>query len=114
MAVNRNTYQQVHTVSFNRQAIVDNIILNEDLDKKDLRVFLLLLTTLDGFSYPPNVDPDKVKDPLNFKYVDFDWMSDTLSIKRKEVKKSVEHLVAEGIIEEGSSDTIKRGYRFTF
>ena len=114
MAVNRNTYQQVHTVSFNRQAIIDKIILNKELDKKDLRVFLLLLTTLDGFSYPPNIDPSKVKDPLNFKYVDIDWMSDTLDIKRKEVKRSIEQLEDEDIIEEGSSDTIKHGYRFTF
>ena len=38
----------------------------------------------------------------------------TLHMEKKRVKQSVEHLVEIGVLEAGSSDTVKQGYRFTF
>lgn len=114
MANNRNTYQQEHTISVKRDKIVD-IASRIDLGKKDLRVFLILLTQLDGYSYPETRRVNGTyRDPLNFKKIDIEQMSDILSMSKKDVKKSVEFLNDEGIIERGSNDTIKNGYRFTF
>ena len=45
------TYQQRNTVSINRDKLVE-IAINPNLTKKDLRVLVLLLTQLDGFTQP--------------------------------------------------------------
>ena len=41
-------------------------------------------------------------------------ISNTLKIDKKQVKKSLAVLLDEYIIEDGYSDTVKNGYRFTF
>lgn len=41
-------------------------------------------------------------------------MSRTLDISKKKVKRSLEVLVNECIIEKGGTSTTKNGYRFTF
>ena len=105
------TYQQVHTVSVKREKLID-IGTNLDLNKKDLRLFIILLTQLDGYTEPKR-QSDR-PDPLNYKRIDIASLADVLSMSKKEVKKSLDKLMLEGYIEDGSNDTIKDGYRFTF
>ena len=112
MSNHRHTYQQVETLSVKRDRITD-IAMNLEWSKNDLRVFLALLTQLEGYSIPKTLHSDH-KDPLNFKIIDIEALSDLLSISKKKVKKCINHLHEEGIIEEGGNDTIKSGYRFTF
>lgn len=112
MANNRCTFQQVETLSVKRDKITD-IATNLDWSKTDLRVFLALLTQLEGYSVPKTMHSSH-KDPLNFKIIDIEAMADLLSLSKKKVKKSINYLHEEGIIEEGGNDTIKSGYRFTF
>ena len=110
MANNRNTYQQVHNVSINREEL-SNIASNDRLGKKDLRVLLALFTTLDGYSIP---NSDNHKDPLNYKKVDKKKIGKLLGMDKSDVDKSIENLYLEGYIERGNNDTIKNGWRFTF
>lgn len=112
MANNRCTYQQEHTISVKREKLIE-VASNEDLSKKDLKVFLVLLTQLDGYIMPKTYNPNW-KDPLNFKRIDIRQMSELLDISKKDVKKSIENLWDAGYLETGSNDTIKDGYRFTF
>ena len=112
MANNRCTYQQVETISVRRDKIID-IVSNIEFSKNELRVFLLLLTQLEGYSVPKTMHSSH-KDPLNFKIIDIEAMADLLSLPKKKIKKCIEVLHDEGIIEEGYNDTIKSGYRFTF
>ena len=112
MANNRNTYQQVENISVKRNKILE-IATNLDLSKNDIRVFLVLLTQLDGYSLPKKYSQHH-KDPLNFKIIDVDAIADLLYLSKKKVKKSIENIHDEGYIEEGSNETIQHGYRFTF
>ena len=112
MANNRNTYQQVHNVSINKEKLID-ISTNLDLSKKDLRVLFLLFTQLEGYSIPKTYHKDHV-DPMNFKKIDEEAISEVLCMSKKSVKKSIANLYNEGYIEEGSNETISHGYRFTF
>lgn len=112
MANNRDTYQQVNTISVKREKILD-IATDLEYSKNDLRVFLILLTQLEGYTVPKTLRSDH-KDPLNFKIIDVEAIADTLSLPKKKVRKCIEFLHTDGIIEEGSNDTIKHGYRFTF
>ena len=109
MANNRNAYQQTYNVSIPKEALLD-IACNRKLKKKDYQVLLVLFTELDGWS------PGKryTKDPLNFKKLDISMISNTLRFDKKQVKKSLAVLLDEYIIEDGYSDTVKNGYRFTF
>lgn len=111
MANVRNTYQQAHTVSIQRDALTE-IALDSELSGKDIRVLLILLTQLDGFSIPDS--NRNVKDPLNYKKVDISAIADVLSLKKKDVKKSINWIHDLGYLEIGSNDTVKDGYRFTF
>ena len=112
MANQRNTYQQVNTISVPREKILE-IASDIEFSKNDFRVFLVLLTQLEGYSMPKNLRADS-KDPLNFKIIDIEAIADTLSLSKKKVKKSINYLQDEGIIEEGGNETVTSGYRFTF
>lgn len=109
MANNINVYQQMHNVSIPKQGIRD-ILEDDSLSKTDLRLLLSLFTELDGFSDPNN----RKTDPQNYKIIDLDSISDFLDIKYKETKKSLKHLLRQGYIEKGDSDSVSNGYRFTF
>ena len=110
MANNRNTYQQVRNVSINREKLLE-ISMNKGLSKKDLRVFLMLLTELNGWSRPKSRDQE---DPQNFKLIDIKTISKILDMDKKDVKKSIQNLMDADIVEPGDSDTVKNGYRFQF
>ena len=112
MSNHRSTYQQQETVSIKRSKMIE-LASDTEYSKKDYKVLLILLSQLDGYTVPLKVTQNH-KDPLNFKILDIEKMADTLSMSKKEVKKSIEKLHDDGIIEKGSNDTIKNGYRFTF
>ena len=110
MANNRNVYQQVYNASIPRVCLLD-AACNEDFGKKTFRVLLTLLTELDGWKEPLN---HRSKDPENYKRIDIKSIADTLNLSKKEVQKSIDELISSGFIEEGCSDTVKKGYRFRY
>jgi hypothetical protein len=110
MAASRNVYQQKTVVSVPKQELMENVVLNTNLGKKELRIVLFLLTELDGWSEPINGGSD----PKNFKVIDFKRIAKTLDMDTKDVKKSIKSLVHEWIIEQGNSNSGTDGYRFRF
>lgn len=114
MANNKNTYQQKHTVSVPRKELREYVAYNPELNKKDYKVFLMLLTELDGYSNPKNRITFEDPDPKNFKKIDSEQMAEQLKLDESDIKKSLKKLLNEGIIEKGNNVNIKNGYRFTF
>lgn len=112
MANNRNTYQQVQTVSVSRDKLIE-IASEPEYGKKDLKVFMILLSQLDGYNIPNKYNKNH-KDPMNYKKIDKNKIADLLSLSKKEVSKVIDKLYDNGIIEKSDTDTIKNGYRFTF
>lgn len=102
-------YQQQNTVSIPRDAL-KNIAEDDQLSKTDLRVFMALFTELNGFT---DIYGRK-EDPKNFKLIDLDSIADFLYLKHKDVKKSIKNLKKSGYIEQGNSESISNGWRFTF
>jgi hypothetical protein len=85
--------------------------VNPDLSKSTYKVLICLFTELNGYNdNGRNINPD----PENFKYVQIDSLASTLCLPKKKVKNALETLLELNIIEEGSSDTVHDGYRFTF
>ena len=113
MANNRNTYQQTYTTSFPKKELLEHVVYNKELGKKDYRVFLMLLTVLDGYSEPKG-NRSANPDPENYKKVDIEQIADMLEMDKSDIKKSIKLLLNEGIIEKGDTDNMKNGYRFTF
>lgn len=111
MANNRCVYQQETTVSVPKNDLREYVIYNQELSKKDLRVFLLLLTELDGWQEPKR---GTVNDPNNFRIIKVETIADRLDMKEKDVKNSLKSLKRYGIIERGDSHSGTNGYRFTF
>lgn len=113
MANNNFTYQQVYTVSVNKRSI-SKIASDEDLSKNDYKVFLVLLTQLEGYRYDYESKGRKRVDPENFKSIDINVIAKTTFLSKKKIKKSIKNLINGGYLETGSNDVIEDGYRFTF
>lgn len=113
MANNKFVCQSVYNVSVNRDKLI-SIACNQELGKKDLKVFLMLLSQLTGYKEPENVNSKTAPDPLNFKRVDVRQIAESLDMKRKDVDNAIDNLFAEGYLEEGSNDSVAEGWRFTF
>lgn len=103
--------QQKHVFSIPRQEFLTQVVYNQNLSKKDLRVCLMLLTQLNGHNYNPN---NSSEDPCNFIKIDTEEISKTLSIKEKDVKESIKTLIQNDILEKGKTPAAKNGYRFLF
>lgn len=110
MANSRNVYQQKTTVSIPKQELLNIVVYNHNLNKKDLKIILLLLTEIDGWSEPEN---GKKEDPMNFKHISCKKIAKTLQMDTKDVNKSLSKLIDENILEEGISRSAS-GVRFTF
>lgn len=108
MANNRCTYQQIENVSINKKSLADIAVFGS-LSKSDYRVLLILFTELNGWK-----PSSRSADPLNFKKIDKESISITLGMTKKDVKKSIDRLIEQDLLEQGSSDTVEKGYRFTF
>lgn len=111
MANNRCTYQQKDTVSIPKNELLEWVVYNTDLGKKDLRIVLFLLTELDGWQPPVKGNST---DPRNFKIIEEDHIAEILDMSVKNVKKSIDNLIYHGILEQGDSNSGRNGYRFTF
>lgn len=112
MANNKFVHQSVYNISVNRDRIIE-IACNEELSKKDYKVFLMLLSQLTGYKEPEKISLAN-PDPLNFKKIDKSQIADALDMKKKDVEASIENLFDFGYLEEGDNDTVTGGYRFTF
>lgn len=115
MANNRFVYQQQTNVSIPRNDIV-RLASNQGLKKNDYKVLLCLFSSLNGWNdgdggYRRRTRPH---DPENFKSINLTRIADTVNLSKKEVKESIKKLEDFDIIEEGSNDSVKKGYRFTF
>lgn len=113
MANNRFVYQQQTNVSIPRKGLL-YLAEAPDLKQNDYRVLLALFSTLDGWDDTASTRRSKTEDPLNFRIVKASQIGDLTGLSKKEVKFSISRLLQHGIIERGSNDTIKDGYRFTF
>lgn len=110
MANNRCTYQQVRNVSIPKKDLLELIVYNESLSKKDLRVCFFLFTILDGWKEPERY----CEDPNNFTVVYDDVIAKELHMSKKDVRKSIRMLLHEDILEEGDGKGNEDGLRFTF
>ena len=111
MAENRCTYQQTYTVSIPKRELMNYIVLNDELNKKELRVCLYLFTVLDGWQ---NSSSGRSKDPENFKKIQASNIAKDLGYNKKDVKKVLDTLIDYGILEEGASNGTNNGLRFCF
>ncbi len=111
MAANRCTYQQTYTVSIPKRELMNYIVLNDELNKKELRVCLYLFTVLDGWQ---NSSSGRSKDPENFKKIQASNIAKDLGYNKKDVKKVLDTLIDYGILEEGDSNGTNNGLRFCF
>ena len=108
MANNSFVYQQATKVSIPRSMLVE--IAQGELSKNELKVFLVLLSELDGWARTS----DNSVDPENFKKIDIEQISNTLDLSESKVQKCVVSLRERGIIEKGRNNVVSKGYRFTF
>lgn len=106
-------FQNKTTISIPRESFMQNIVYNDRLKKNDYRVLALLLTVLNGWNYDARQN-SKIQDPYNFKVIDIEQVAETLDMKKKEVKESINRLLDEYIIEKGDGTSVTNGYRFTF
>ena len=113
MASNRCTYQQTYNVSVPKKELLDYVVYNEDLSKTDYRIFMMLLTELNGYR-PAKNDKWGDRDPQVFTKIDTEQIADQLNISEKKVKESIKTLIDQGIIEKGDTVNMKNGYRFRF
>ena len=114
MANNRCTYQQEHTVSIPKQALLENVVYDFNFKERDLRVFMLLLTELNGYNKNRKTRTNPENEKNNFKKISPGKISKELGYSKDEVKKSIKKLLKNGVIEKGDSTGAKDGYRFTF
>lgn len=111
VANTRCTYQQKETVSIPKKELLEWVVYNSELGKKDLRIILFLLTELDGWQEPKK---GNYNDPKNFRIIEIETIADTLDMSVKNVRKTIENLLDFGILEKGDSNSGTNGYRFTF
>lgn len=72
---------------------------NQNLSKKDLRVFLFLCCRIGSKIYTK---------------IDKTQVAESLCIPKKDIEKSLNTLENEGIIGKGSDDHVKHGYKMTY
>ena len=105
-----SVYQQLTCFTVPRENFLNMVVYNENLSKKDLRVLMLLLTKLEGI----NPNQETYKDRDNYIKISPGNIAKDLGLSKREVLNAIDNLLDEDIIQEGSSKTVKCGYRFTF
>ena len=95
----KKTRQNVNTFSLNRKNFMDIVVKNENLSKKDLRVFMHLMCHLDGNEYRK----------VSYKNIALD-----LGYDKSDVKESINNLYTEGIVDIGDSGSVEKGLIITF
>ena len=99
-AANRkSTLQYKHIISLNREKFMENVVFEDRLTKKELRVFLHLLTVLDSTS---------------FKKINAKKIAKNLGIKKSEVEVALVVLMDLNKIDKGDELSVKNGYKLLF
>ncbi len=98
MAEYKKVHQNKNTITIPRDSI-SLLAENPNLSKKDYRVALFLLCRLDGERYT---------------MIDIEQIAESLYISKKDVKKSLNNLIFEGLLVCGSDDHVSDGYKFLF
>lgn len=93
------TFQYKVTISVNREGLLNNVVRNKNLSKKDLRVFLHLMTHLD-YATPKEISKKQIALDLN--------------MRKEDVAEAIESLICEGIMINESSPSVSNGYRLLF
>lgn len=93
------TFQYKQTISINRDRFTEMIVFNEDLTKKDIRVYMHLLTHLDATTY---------------KQISKKQIANDLNLNKSDVTNAIESLILYDIIEPGSTGSVMNGFRFKF
>lgn len=115
MASRKETTQLVTSFTIPRDDFLGKVVSKRNLKKKDYIVLLFLLTQLDGWnSMRRMIEGNRSADPLNFKNLHIGNMSLALGLEKSEIRASLKTLKHEGLIEEGTSSTVSKGYRLTF
>ena len=114
MALAKNLTQWKRSFAVPREAFIRAIVENEEMTKKQLRVTLLLLASLDGYSPPKSSMRGDENDPMLFTAISKKEIANTLNIDKTDVDDAIDFLLSYEILEEGKDRTNKKGYRFTF
>lgn len=99
MGSRQSTLQYKHVISFNRESFMEYVVQEDRLNKKELRVFLHLLTVLDSKFY---------------KAINKKSIAKNLKIKKEDVEIALSVLMDYGIIEKGNEISVKNGYKLLF
>lgn len=115
MSARKETTQLVSSFTVPREEFLGKVVGNRNLKKHDYIVLMFLLTQLDGWNSTKRMlNSVGTLDPQNFRKIDVGNASNTLGLRKSDIRLSISKLEKEGILEMGSSPTVKRGYRFTF
>lgn len=95
----QSTFQYTKTMTINREGFLKVVVRNTFLSKKDLRVISHLMTHLDS---------------LSFKEISKKQIAEDLDITKSDVSKSIDNLIDFEVIEVGSTQSVKNGYRLLF
>lgn len=95
----KKTHQNISTIAVNREGLLKMVIRNPNLSKRDLRVFLHLLTCVDALKYTK---------------VTYKKIAEDLEYSKAEVKDSVNNLFTEGILDINDSESVEKGLMFNF
>lgn len=95
----QSTFQYTKTMTINRDGFLRTVVRNSLLNKKDLRVICHLMTHLDS---------------INFKEISKKQIADDLDMTKSDVSKSINNLIDFEVIEVGSTQSVKNGYRLLF
>ena len=88
--------QNKTTVSIERDSLTQ-VAMDNYLSNRDVRIFVYLLSTLDGTVY---------------KKLDIEQMSDVLQLKKRTIMESLELLDYRGYIMRGGDIHVKCGWKF--
>lgn len=111
----REINQNKFTVNIPKEGLMNKVVINQFLGKKELRVCMYLMTILSGWSdNRRNSVYAKADDPKNYTSISISKISEILHLHKDDVEKSIKKLVKEGILEKGEGKSTKKGYRFTF
>ena len=95
----RKTFQYKESISVNRDRFLEKVVRNRDLNKKDLRVCLHLLTHLDS---------------VNYKEISKKQLAYDLDMTKSEVGKAINNLIEYDVIDIGSSASVDKGLKLLF
>lgn len=110
----RTFFQNKFVFSVPRKYFLEEIVENDNLSKKEIRVFMLLMCYLNGYRPPKTKMRLDEYDPLNFTEINKAEMARTLRISKKDVSDAINFFVDINILEKGKNKSNRKGYRFTF